>query len=242
MAPYHGKKNDASAVSTTPSLEKYEGPCAFAIPGNHDCFDGLSTFNRFICNRDWLGGWHLPQKTSHFVLKLPKGWWLIAVDLALEDDINTEQFELFQRVAEKFIQPEDAVIIVTHEPRWILDGVEGREKSEEKLTYLINRVFNGRVVIRLAGDIHNYMRHSLVTGVSAEDTTTETKVDTIIAAPSHIMQLLYVKCAPDSRPNALLGSYPDIYDQCMHQNCDTTRVNDATYALSNCYPPKHVSR
>lgn len=202
LAPYHGKKNDASAVSTTPSLEKYEGPCAFAIPGNHDWFDGLSTFNRFICNRDWLGGWHLPQKTSHFVLKLPKGWWLIAVDLALEDDINTEQFELFQRVAEKFIQPEDAVIIVTHEPRWILDGVEGREKSEEKLTYLINRVFNGRVVVRLAGDIHNYMRHSLVTGVSAEDTTTETKVDTIVATPSHIMQLLYVKFSPGSRHNA----------------------------------------
>nr|CCA25522.1 conserved hypothetical protein [Albugo laibachii Nc14] len=170
LAPYHKAKGNASAMPSAPFLNNYEGPCAFAIPGNHDWFDGLSTFNRFVCNRDWLGGWHLPQKTSHFILKLPKGWWLIAVDLALEDDINTEQFELFQRVAEKSIQAEDGVIIVTHEPRWILDGIEGREKSEEKLTYLITRVFNGRVVVRLAGDIHNYMRHSLVTGVQADDT------------------------------------------------------------------------
>ncbi|DAZ93441.1 TPA: hypothetical protein N0F65_003138 [Lagenidium giganteum] len=144
------------------SLKDYEGPSVFAVPGNHDWFDGLNTFTRFICHRDWLGGWLLPQKTSHFVLKLPHGWWLFGVDLALEDDVNTEQFALFQRVVESRMGPDDAVIIVTHEPRWLLDVYESTDKSEEKLSYLIKNILKDRVAVRLAGDIHNYTRHSLV--------------------------------------------------------------------------------
>ncbi|TMW64187.1 hypothetical protein Poli38472_012809 [Pythium oligandrum] len=160
---------DPEAISTNKpylpegceKLSDYKGPTVFAIPGNHDWFDGLNTFTRFIAHRDWLGGWLLPQKTSHFCLKLPHNWWVLGVDLALENDINTEQFSIFERLAEKHMGDNDTVIIVTHEPRWILDPYEQSEKTEEKLTYLINNVLKGRVVLRLAGDIHNYTRHSL---------------------------------------------------------------------------------
>ncbi|GLE08100.1 hypothetical protein PINS_up019062 [Pythium insidiosum] len=76
---------DPSAISTSKpelprgcsSLEDYSGPTAFAIPGNHDWFDGLNTFTRFICQRNWLGGWLLPQRTSHFCIKLPHNWWFL---------------------------------------------------------------------------------------------------------------------------------------------------------------------
>ncbi|KAG3116671.1 hypothetical protein PI124_g5888 [Phytophthora idaei] len=144
------------------SLREYEGPSVFAIPGNHDWFDGLNTFTRYICQRDWLGGWLLPQKTSYFSLKLPHGWWLFGVDLALENDVDTEQFGFFERVVKTQMGPNDAVIVLTHEPRWLLDVYEDKSNVDLKLSYLIENVLKGRVAVRLAGDIHNYMRHSLV--------------------------------------------------------------------------------
>ena len=42
-------------------LQRYNGPSAFIIPGNHDWFDGLSTFTKFICHRDFLGGAFRPS-------------------------------------------------------------------------------------------------------------------------------------------------------------------------------------
>ncbi|KAL4087625.1 hypothetical protein PRIC1_013514 [Phytophthora ramorum] len=144
------------------SLREYEGPSVFAIPGNHDWFDGLNTFTRYICQRDWLGGWLLPQKTSYFSLKLPHGWWLFGVDLALENDVDTEQFGFFERVVQSQMGPDDAVIVLTHEPRWLLDVYEDRSNVDTKLSYLIENVLKGRVAVRLAGDVHNYSRHSLV--------------------------------------------------------------------------------
>ncbi|CAI5703424.1 unnamed protein product [Peronospora effusa] len=144
------------------SLRDYEGVSAFAIPGNHDWFDGLNTFTRYICQRDWLGGWLLPQKTSYFSIKLPHGWWLFGVDLALENDIDTDQFGYFERVAQSQMGPNDAVIVLTHEPRWLLNVYENKSNVDVKLSYLIEHILKGRVAVRLAGDIHNYMRHSLV--------------------------------------------------------------------------------
>ncbi|RQM28072.1 hypothetical protein B5M09_007715 [Aphanomyces astaci] len=143
-----------------PDADSYE---VGTIPttSNHDWFDGLNTYSRFVCERDWLGGWHLPQDTSFFALKLPHGWWVLGCDLALEHDINVEQFACFEAIVERHMGPSDRVIVVTHEPSWILDAYEGN-KSEEKLQYLITSILKGRVVVRLAGDIHNYTRHSLV--------------------------------------------------------------------------------
>lgn len=150
-----------------------EGLTAFAIPGNHDWFDGLNTFTRLICQRDWLGGWRLPQRSSHFALELPRGWWLFGVDVALEDDVNSEQFAFFERVARTRMRPDDAVILLTHTPRWVLDVYETRQKSEEKLQHLMSTALRGRVALRLAGDVHNYMRHSLAspTGTSGVTAT-----------------------------------------------------------------------
>ncbi len=40
------------------------------------------------CSQGWLGGWVLPQEKSYFALKLPHGWWVFGVDLALVGDID----------------------------------------------------------------------------------------------------------------------------------------------------------
>mmetsp|Transcript_868 Transcript_868/g.1806 ORF Transcript_868/g.1806 Transcript_868/m.1806 type:complete len:1249 (-) Transcript_868:19-3765(-) len=143
-------------------LSSYPGPCTFLIPGNHDWFDGLSTFTRYILSRDWLGGWLMPQRTSYFALKLPKGWWLLGCDLALDDDINIEQFHFFANLAESSMKPSDAVIIVSHVPHWVLNEYENHTKDSEKesnLTELIRTHLKGKLKLRLAGDLHHYTRH-----------------------------------------------------------------------------------
>ena len=144
------------------SLKSYEGPLVFAIPGNHDWFDGLATYTRYILSRDWLGGWLMPQKTSYFALKLPRGWWVLGLDLALDDDINIEQFSFFAKMADQSMQPNDTVIIVTHVPHWVLSEYEnrsGESMPETNLRELMRTHLKGKVKLRLAGDLHHYTRH-----------------------------------------------------------------------------------
>ncbi len=49
------------ASASADLLQQYDGPTAFAIPGNHDWIDGLETYTRHIQHKGWLGGWLLPQ-------------------------------------------------------------------------------------------------------------------------------------------------------------------------------------
>jgi hypothetical protein len=65
-----------------------------------DWFDGLHTFMRNICHKNWLGGWYMPQKKSYFALKLPKEWWVFGLDLALNGDIDEYQFQFFSKLSE----------------------------------------------------------------------------------------------------------------------------------------------
>ncbi|KAF7001229.1 hypothetical protein CFC21_016942 [Triticum aestivum] len=113
-------------------MKKYDGPQCFIIPGNHDWFDGLNTFMRYICHKSWLGGWFLPQRKSYFALQLPK----------------------VMQVGEN-----DSVIIVTHEPNWLLDWY-WKETTGKNVSHLIQDYLNGRCKLRMAGDLHHFMRHS----------------------------------------------------------------------------------
>ncbi|KAK4390591.1 hypothetical protein Sango_2122400 [Sesamum angolense] len=119
-----------SGVST---LKQYDGPQCFLIPGNHDWFDGLQTFMRYICHKSWLGGWFMPQKKSYFALQLPKGWWVFGLDLALHCDIDVYQFKFFSELI-----------------------------KEKNISHLIHDHLRGRCKLRMAGDLHHYMRHSYV--------------------------------------------------------------------------------
>eukprot|EP00889_Picochlorum_renovo_P008589 jgi/Picre1/35619/NNA_003080.t1 len=143
------------------ALRSYQGPTSFMIPGNHDWIDGLETFQRNIIHRGWIGGWLLPQEKSYFALKLPHGWWLFGVDLALEEDIDMCQYRYFAKIAEERMSSTDRAIVVTHCPQWLVDWFWGHgEESGKILRQLIRGPLRGRVKLRLAGDLHFYMRHS----------------------------------------------------------------------------------
>ena len=103
----------------------------------------------------------MPQRTSYFALKLPKGWWLLGCDLALDDDINIEQFQFFANVAAT-MKSDDAVIIVSHVPHWVLNDYENHSHDgakETNLSELIKTHLGSRVKLRIAGDLHHYTRH-----------------------------------------------------------------------------------
>lgn len=142
-----------------------DGPVAYLVPGNHDWYDGLSCFVKYVLYRDWMGGWKLPQKKSYFVLKLPHNWFVFGFDNGLDNDIDPQQATYFGRYAESL--PVSAkVVLVQHDPNWVLDQYDerdrpGKERTGKHIEFLMNGPLRGKVMLRLAGDVHNYMRHEV---------------------------------------------------------------------------------
>jgi hypothetical protein len=94
-------------------------------------------------------------------LKLPRGWWLLGFDLALDDDIDIEQFHFFADVAAS-MSGDDSVIIASHVPHWVINEYENHAHvagKETHLSELVRTHLRGRVKLRLAGDLHHYTRH-----------------------------------------------------------------------------------
>ncbi|KAM7521037.1 hypothetical protein LguiB_019999 [Lonicera macranthoides] len=157
----HIAVNKPELPSGVSDLKQYNGPQCFLIPGNHDWFDGLQTFMTYICHKSWLGGWYMPQKKSYFALQLPKRWWIFGLDLALHGDIDVYQFKFFSELIKEKVGVNDSVIIVTHEPNWLLDWY-WNDVTGKNVSYLIRDHLDGRCKLRIAGDLHHYMRHSYV--------------------------------------------------------------------------------
>jgi len=141
----------------------------YAIPGNHDWYDGLVSFTRLFCQHRFFGGLRTRQERSYFALRLPHGWWLVAVDVQLDSDIDRPQLEYFQGVAAQ-MSPTDNVILCTPEPDWIYGNIYDPE-AEKNLAFLeqeIEKASRGaRIRLRLAGDLHHYRRHE---SVATQDT------------------------------------------------------------------------
>jgi len=135
-------------------------PLCFAIPGNHDYLDGMFAFSRCLLDRDWLGGWRLPQRSTYFALQLPHGWWLFGLDQALNEDIDGRQLRYFARVMKEMVGPSDRVIVATHEPVWALDAYARTQHRSPMLEELLAVHVGARIGLRIAGDVHNYMRYA----------------------------------------------------------------------------------
>ncbi|KAK2632347.1 hypothetical protein EUGRSUZ_L01670 [Eucalyptus grandis] len=135
----------------------------------------------YICHKSWLGGWFMPQKKSYFALQLPKNWWVFGLDLALHHDVDADQFIFFSKLVEEKVGVKDSVIILTHEPNWLLDWYEnndsGKKVSGKNVSRLIRDYLKERCKLRIAGDLHHYMRHSskLLMGREYCGATYETK-------------------------------------------------------------------
>ena len=143
-----------------------ENPALFAIPGNHDWYDGLISFMRLFTRPRSFGGWTTRQKRSYFAIRLPHDWWIWALDYQLESDIDEPQLEYFNWVADQM--PDGGkVILVSAEPDWIYGHIY-HEKYRKNIEYLqtcvINQRARARLRVAISGDLHHYRRHEAEDG------------------------------------------------------------------------------
>lgn len=138
-----------------------------AIPQNHDWMDSASTFSRYFMrgyDSAPLLGADLPQRQSYFCVKLPGGWWALGLDFALSHDIDRDQYEQFETLAvgghgkPASIAPDDKVILIYPEPYWTRPIGDGADASHPKRYQRLEGLLRGRIRLRLAGDLHHYMR------------------------------------------------------------------------------------
>ncbi|WP_199555467.1 hypothetical protein [Sandaracinobacteroides hominis] len=138
-----------------------------AIPGNHDWYDGLTSFIRLFCQmapaQRWMGAWQTRQRRSYFAAKLPHGWWLWGVDLALEDDFDPQQQDYFREQA-KNLKRGDRLILVVPTPVW-LDKVkpDPDDRKEYGKLGMVMQIAMSRggisIPLILTGDSHFYSHH-----------------------------------------------------------------------------------
>lgn len=161
-------------------------PAIYALPGNHDWYDGLTAFLRIFCQRKidpqtgidrtgrWIGGWRTRQRRSYFAIKLPNDWWVWAIDSQLESDMDHPQLLYFEKLAKQMVLDgsdplKQKIILITAEPSWVNCAGEGSAKTCRNFpeafntlahfekTYVRKNGFQLKLV--LSGDLHHYVRY-----------------------------------------------------------------------------------
>lgn len=136
-------------------------PHLYAIPGNHDWYDGLSNFIKLFCQGRALGNWHTRQHRSYFALKLPHNYWIWAIDVQLSSDIDKPQLDYFDKMASQ-MNANDRIILCTAEPTWVYASVDKANRSSSRLSFFKDRYSKGsnlRFLLTLTGDLHHYSRY-----------------------------------------------------------------------------------
>jgi hypothetical protein len=152
----------------------------FAIPGNHDWYDGLTSFTRLFCQKRWIGGRRTQQQRSYFAIKLPHDWWLWGIDIQLHSDIDQPQMDFFNQIAERMVAESDGtprLLLCTAEPTWVYCDAEPADRPSRERGWCRSTVdptrydaldyFHRRVIAHhkiqlaavLSGDLHHYTRY-----------------------------------------------------------------------------------
>lgn len=191
-----------------------------ALPGNHDWYDGLTSFLKQFCQRRWIGGWRTAQGRSYFAVKLPAGWWLWGIDIQLGDDIDEAQLDYFRALAER-LEPDDAIILCWAMPSWVESGPENPE-GYAPLEYFERTVIPDRAMLRvsLSGDYHHYSRYQ------GEDEAAEQKI-TAGGGGAFLFGTHHLPDEPRLPPA---------------ESHDVNKRAPVTYRLRRCYPSKATSR
>jgi hypothetical protein len=137
-----------------------QAPHLFAIPGNHDWYDGLSAFLRQFTQGRWIGAWKTRQLRSYFVLELPHRVWVWGIDIQLHSDVDGPQLEYFDAAAAS-LGPGDRVILCTAEPSWV-QVASGKREGYRNLAFIESKVLarGAQVAAVLTGDSHHYARYA----------------------------------------------------------------------------------
>jgi hypothetical protein len=138
-----------------------EHPAMYAVPGNHDWYDGLTGFLRLFTQHRWVGGWTTRQSRSYFAVELPHNWWLWGVDIQLDMYVDEPQLEFFGDVAAK-ASPGAKLILATPVPTWT--ELERDPNAYHNLAFIERTLLRPNGIdlrLTLAGDRHHYTRYTL---------------------------------------------------------------------------------
>jgi hypothetical protein len=126
-------------------------PHLYAIPGNHDWYDGLNSFFGLFCRRrvvrpgvdlgiaregKVIGGRQTQQTRSYFAIQLPGGWWVWGTDSQLEGYIDQPQIDYFQHAAAYWMDPGSKLILCVADPAWAYVDPADPDKKFESFSYL----------------------------------------------------------------------------------------------------------
>jgi hypothetical protein len=188
-------------------------PDLFAIPGNHDWFDGLTSFMRIFCQQKTVGGWETWQNRSYFAIQLPHRWWLWGLDIQFESYVDEPQLRYFDEVP---LEPGDRIIISSPSPLWY--DVPGDPDEYRNLAYIERKLIRpkgARLLVNLTGDHHHYARYA------ADDGSQKITAGGggAFLHPTH-----------DLPPSSTIVVDPDQPEQAT------------TYRLERCYPDQRASK
>jgi hypothetical protein len=145
----------------------------FALPGNHDWYDGLTAFLRVFAQGRPIGGWSTEQTRSYFAVELPQRWWLFAIDTQFDEYIDTPQLEYFRSAAAN-LRPGDAVILCTPTPAWVRAGANGETRAYDIIDFFDREIVQptgATTRVMLSGDSHHYARYAERDGTSQRITS-----------------------------------------------------------------------
>jgi hypothetical protein len=189
-------------------------PTLFALPGNHDWYDGLTAFLRLFARRKdgHLGGWRTAQRRSYFAVELPAHWWVLGIDEQFGAYIDDPQLLYFERAAQR-LGPEDRIILMTPAPTWVKGAT--RPDAYDSVDYFIRTILaptGAHVRLLVSGDQHHYARYSgadreLITcgGGGAYLAATHTLPERIMVPPVDTL----TRRASRSREYDLVTRFPD---------------------------------
>lgn len=135
----------------------------FAIPGNHDWYDGLNAFTSLFTSARvrisggigrQIGGWRCHQHRSYFAIKLPHDWWIWGPDIQLEGELDDPQRDYFDIVSDH-TRPGDKIIICLAEPSWHHQNYDNLHEIS-----MLARKKGAKICAVLAGDWHHYSRYT----------------------------------------------------------------------------------
>ncbi|MFJ8579196.1 metallophosphoesterase family protein [Micromonospora sp. NPDC093277] len=137
-------------------------PTIFAVPGNHDWYDGLTAFLRlFVRSRDRnFAGWVTGQSRSYFATELPAGWWLLGLDDQSGSYLDDPQLAYFDKVAQQ-LTPQSKVILAVPAPTWV--KAADHPTAYDSIDYFIRTIIaptGAQVRLLISGDLHHYARYT----------------------------------------------------------------------------------
>ena len=135
-------------------------PHLYAIPGNHDWYDGLDLFTAYFCGKNpWkIGNWRAQQRRSYFALRISDDLWIWGIDIQLSERVDQPQAQYFRAIAAQMPRG-SSIVICTSVPGWY----EPEGNSFSSLGYIGRLAREAkrdlRIPLVLSGDVHHYCRY-----------------------------------------------------------------------------------